>query len=113
MKKEGLFALNEHSEKGERTVPYVLVRHKVADYNTWKQGFDQARDARKGHISREGQILRNVNDPSEHLILFEVTDLEKARQHLQSEETRQSMQRHGVIDEPDIYFLEEIEHLVL
>ena len=94
-------------------MPYVLVRHKVADYTTWKQGFDESRDARKGHIAREGQILRNVDNPSEHLILFEVTDLERARQFLQSEKMRQAMQQHGVVDEPDMYFLEEIEHLAL
>ena len=94
-------------------MPYVLVRHKVADYDKWKQGFDENSATRKGHGSRGGQILRNANDPSEHIVLFEVDDLEKARQWLQSEDLRQAMQLHGVVDEPDMYFLEEIEHLVM
>ena len=103
---------DKHTRK-EVTMPYVLVRHKVADYTKWKQGFDQNKDRRKAGGTRGGKILRNAHDPSEHIMLFEVDDLEKARQELQSEDLRQAMQRNGVIDKPDIYYLEEIEPLVM
>jgi hypothetical protein len=38
-------------------------------------------------------------------------DLEKARQFVQSEDLRQTMQRSGVSDQPDLYFLEQVERV--
>ena len=91
-------------------MPYLLVRHKVADYAKWKPFFDQHRATRQASGSQGGRLLRNANDPNELVILFEWDDLEKARQFSQSNDLREIMQRAGVVDQPDIYFLEEVEH---
>jgi hypothetical protein len=42
-------------------------------------------------------------------VLFRI--IEKARQFAQSEDLRETMQRAGVADQPDVYFLEEVEHV--
>jgi len=91
-------------------MPYLLVRHKVADYAKWKLFFDQHGATRQASGSQGGRLLRNANDPNELVILFEWDDLEKARQFSQSNDLREIMQRAGVVDQPDIYFLEEVEH---
>ena len=91
-------------------MPYLLVRHKVADYAKWKPFFDQHGATRQASGSQGGRLLRNANDLNELVILFEWDDLEKARQFAQSNELREIMQRAGVVDQPDIYFLEEVEH---
>ncbi len=90
-------------------MPYVLVRHKVEDYTTWKPMFDEGELDRRAVGSKGGYVFRNVDDPNEVFILMEVTDLEQARHAAQSEEMRQSMQRAGVADQPDLYFLEEAD----
>ncbi len=92
-------------------MPYILIRHKVADYPKWKPVFDEHGATRQASGSRGGQLFRNANDPNELVILLEVDDLEKARQFAQSEDLRQTMQRAGVADQPDIYFLEAVEHV--
>jgi heme-degrading monooxygenase HmoA len=92
-------------------MPYILVRHKVADYPKWKPAFDEHSATRQANGSRGGQLFRNANDPNELVILFEWDDLERARQFAQSEDLRQAMQRAGVADQPDIYFLEAVEHV--
>ncbi len=92
-------------------MPYLLVRHKVQDYAKWKPIFDQHGATRQASGSRGGQLFRNANDPNELVILFEVDDLEKARQFAESDDLRQTMQRAGVADQPDIYFLEAVEHV--
>ena len=92
-------------------MPYLLVRHKVADYAKWKPFFDQHGATRKANGSQGGRLLRNANDPNELVVLFEWDDLEKARQFAQSNDLREIMQRAGVVDQPDIYFLEEVEHV--
>jgi heme-degrading monooxygenase HmoA len=88
---------------------YALVRHKVADYDKWKPAFDEHAAARKANGMSGHQLWRNLDDPNELLILIEVDDLEKGRQFAQSEDLRKAMQRSKVADQPDIYFLDEIE----
>ncbi|MBV9280920.1 MAG: cyclase, partial [Chloroflexi bacterium] len=52
-------------------------------------------------------LFRNADDPNEVIAIFEWDDLEKARQFAQSDDLRETMQRAGVADRPDVYFLEE------
>jgi hypothetical protein len=51
-------------------------------------------------------VLRNVDDPNEVLVLSEVDSLQKARDFAASSDLREKMQEAGVVDRPDIYFLE-------
>jgi heme-degrading monooxygenase HmoA len=92
-------------------MPYMLVRHKVADYEKWKPAFDTHGLTRQANGSRGGQLFRNASDPNELVALFEWDDLEKARQFAQSEDLREVMQGAGVVDHPDIYFLKDGEQL--
>lgn len=92
-------------------MPYLLIRHKVADYAKWKPGFDAHGVTRQANGSRGGQLFRNATDPNELVILLEWDDLEKARQFTQSEDLREVMQRLGVVDHPDIYFLKDGEQV--
>ena len=92
-------------------MPYVLVRHKVADYAKFKSIFDEHGAVRKASGFKGHHLFRNADDPNELVILLEGDDLEKARQFGQSEDLRQSMQQAGVIDQPDMYFLDEVERV--
>ncbi len=90
---------------------YILVRHKLADYAKWKPVFDQHGATRKASGSRGGQIFRSAGDPNETVVLLEWDDLAKPRQFAQSDDLRNAMQRAGVADRPDVYFLEAIERV--
>jgi uncharacterized protein (DUF1330 family) len=87
-------------------MPYILIRHKVEDYSKWKPVFDEHGATRKASGSKGGYLLRNIDDANEVVIFIEMDDLEKARQLVQSEDLRQAMERSGVADQPDIYFLD-------
>jgi heme-degrading monooxygenase HmoA len=89
---------------------YVMFIQKVADYARWKPIFDADGANREIAGSQGGQLLRSADDPNEVVILFE-WDLQKARQYSQSEEVRAKMQEAGVLDPPEVSFLEEIEQL--
>lgn len=105
-----LCKLRTTKQKGfERTIPYILVRHKVEDYARWKPLFDQHGTTRQASGSRGGRLFRNADNPNELVVLLDWDDLEKARQFSQSEDLRETMQRAVVADQPDIYFLEEVE----
>jgi len=89
---------------------YAIYRTKVADYARWKQEFDDDAANRQAGGSKGGKLFRDASDPNVVVMLFE-WDLEKARQCSQSDDLREKMQRAGVLEPPDIFFLEEIEQL--
>ncbi len=92
-------------------MPYLLVRHKVKDYAKWKAIFDEHGATRKAGGSKGGRLFRNAENANETVIIFEWDSLEKARRFAQSEDLKKTMQRAGVIDKPDVYFLEEVERM--
>ncbi len=92
-------------------MPYLLVRQKVTDYEQWKSAFDAHSVIRQANGSRGGQLFRSTSDPNELVVLLEWDVLERARQFAQSEEFREVMQRAGVVDHPDIYFLKDGEQV--
>ncbi len=90
-------------------MPYLVIRQKVEDYAKWKTLFDENGATRKASGSKGGSLFRNADDPNELVILLEVDDLQNARQFAQSEDLRETWQRAGVADKPDIYFLDEVD----
>ena len=87
-------------------MPHLLVRHKVSDFSKWKSAYDAHLPARKEAELREEHLLRNMDDPNEVIMLFEVKDLKKAKEFGASANLREAMQDAGVVDKPDLYFLD-------
>lgn len=90
-------------------MPAILIRHRVQDYNTWKPVFDEHGTTRQASGSRGGHLYRTEEDPTNLVILLEWDDLQRAREFAQSDDLRETKQRAGVADQPDVYFLEEVE----
>jgi hypothetical protein len=86
-------------------MPYMLVRHKVADFSVWKRVFDSHLPAQQDAGLRVEKILRNMDDPNEVFLLFEVTDLEKAQAFVSSPKAVEGKEQSGVVDDPDMYLL--------
>jgi hypothetical protein len=84
---------------------YMLVRHKIRDFSLWKPGYDAHLPKRVEAGLTEKHLLRGANDPNEVIILFEARDLNRARAFAESADLREVMQKLGVLDRPDIYFL--------
>src|SRR5215208_511761 len=94
------------------TMPYLIVRHKVEDYERWKPVFDHDHGAtRKLRGSKGGWIFRNAGNPNELVIILEWDSSENARRFADAEDLREAMQRAGVADRPDVYVLEEVERV--
>ena len=90
--------------------PHVLVRHKVDDFDSWKEGFDASAEMRQSHGAEKGHLFRSADNPDEVFILFHWDDIDRARTFTQSAELREAMEKAGVSDQPEIYFLDEVEH---
>ena len=85
---------------------HMLVRHKVADFAKWKPVYDDHLPARQKAGLKEVHLLRNIEDSNEVILLFSVEDPDKAKAFAASDYLRQVIQKAGVNDEPDVYFLE-------
>jgi hypothetical protein len=84
---------------------YLLVRHKVAEFDQWKSAYDAHLPSRQKAGLKQEHLLRNIDDPNEVLILFEVEDLQKAREFSEGSDLSAAMEKAGVVDKPDIYHL--------
>jgi len=84
---------------------YLLVRHKVREFHEWKKVFDRHKEAQRHSGLRIEKVMRNLYEPNEVFLFFEVTDLAKARGFVFSPEVPNSQSESGVVDKPDIYFL--------
>ncbi len=86
---------------------HVLVRHKVRDYSVWKRGYDADLPRRIEAGLTEKFLFRGANDTNEVIILFEGKDLGRAKAFFESPNLREIMKKAGVIDKPDVYFLND------
>ena len=84
---------------------HMLVRHKVADFETWKQVYDDHGPAREAAGLKTPQLWRNEDDSNDVFILFEVADPAGAKALINSPDLKASMEASGVLGQPDIVFL--------
>jgi heme-degrading monooxygenase HmoA len=90
-------------------MPYLTIRHKVQNYESWKVVFDEHATVRKAQGCKGGKLYRSSQDPSEVVIVFEWDDLKKAKAFTQSGDLRETMTKAGVTGVPEFSFLEESE----
>ncbi len=86
---------------------HILVRHKVADFDKWKPLFEDHRPVREAASLKNLYLWRNERDPNDIIVLFEASDLAKAKEFLGSSELKIKMQEDGVQGAPEIVFLSE------
>jgi uncharacterized protein YeaO (DUF488 family) len=84
---------------------FLLVRHKVQDFSEWKRGYHAHLPKRAEAGLTEKHLLRGANDSNEVVLLFQAKDLNRAKAFVESADLRETMQKFGVLDKPDIYFL--------
>ena len=84
---------------------FLLIRHRVRDFSEWKRGYDTHLPKRAEAGLTEKHLLRGANDPNEVVLLFEAKDLDRAKAFVESADLREAMQKVGVLDKPDVYFL--------
>jgi hypothetical protein len=84
---------------------HMLVRHKVEDFGKWKPNYDGHQEARAAAGLKELHLWHNLDDPNEIVLLFEVSEVEKARAFAESKDLKERMAAAGVISTPEILFL--------
>jgi len=84
---------------------YLLIRHTVRDFSEWKKAYDADGPKRTEAGLTEEHLLRTADNPNQVVVLFQAQDVKKAQAFAGSEDLKQVMQSAGVVDRPDVYFL--------
>ncbi|MGH9848021.1 MAG: DUF3764 family protein [Blastocatellia bacterium] len=84
---------------------YAIVRHKVRNFSEWKPAFDAHVPTSAAAGLTMTHLLRGADDPNEVIIIFAAADLDRAKAFAASDDLKEAMQKAGVVDQPDIYFL--------
>ena len=87
---------------------HVLVRHKVSDYNRWKEAFDSHLSMRKRSGETAFRIFHAVDDPRDLTLFFDWESAEQARKFMNSDDLRTAMQKAGVEGTPDVQYVEDV-----
>ncbi|KAB1198700.1 MULTISPECIES: cyclase [Haloferax] len=90
-------------------MPTILVKHAVEDFDTWKPYFDDHDSTRREYGSQGYRLFKLSEDSNDLVMVFDWDTMENAQTFLESSDLRSVMGEAGVIGEPEIYFLEEIE----
>lgn len=85
----------------------VAVRHKVADYDSWRVVYDEHGTVRKAHGTTGDTVLRDSEDPNEVLVLTYWPSIAEARAFASDPSLAETMGRAGVVGAPRIEFYEE------
>ena len=86
-------------------MPTMIVRHTVADFDTWKPFFDEHKGMRQNAGLSDVGVYRDASAANNVLIVFDAEDLERARKFASSDDMRETMEKAGVISEPTVWFL--------
>lgn len=90
---------------------YMIVTHKVQDFDKWKIVFDEHSVTRKANGGQGGYLFRSDKDPNEVVVVLKWDDITRARQFAKSDDLKYVMQKAGVIGQPDIYFFQDYERV--
>ena len=88
---------------------YLLVQHQVEDYQKWKAVFDEHGKTRKAGGSKGATVYRDTNDPNNAAVITEWESKEAALQFAQSPDLAETMHHAGVIGQPTVLFLDQVE----
>lgn len=85
-----------------------LIRHKVADYDKWKPGYDAGDSLRLASGIHNYVIARGVDDPNTVLVATKIDDVAKAKAFTAMPELKDGMKKAGVVGQPIFDYLESV-----
>jgi len=85
----------------------LFIRHNVADYQAWRQGYDDFDEQRRSMGVTGDAVYQSIDDPSDVTAWHDFDTAEEAQAFVGSDELKNAMQNAGVQGEPEIWFVTE------
>ncbi|MFM6925311.1 MAG: hypothetical protein ACKOU7_07385 [Ferruginibacter sp.] len=89
---------------------WVIITHKVKDYDTWLKAYDaEGPSTRAANGLVDVVLARGIDDQGMVHIIFDITDMAKAKARINSPELKKIMMAAGVEGVPEIKFYSAVE----
>ena len=92
--------------KGEYSMKYIYVNHKVKDFASWKPYFYEDETERLKYGIELSKLFCAANDSNDVHILFEVSNPRNAQKFFENPRLKELMQKAGVVSEPIVHILQ-------
>jgi quinol monooxygenase YgiN len=88
----------------------VMVIHKVKDFNAWLKVYDgESMSTRKEHGLIDRGLARDMDDPNKVYLVFAISDMEKAKARIASEDLKKMMTDAGVEGPPQFLYYRVVD----
>jgi quinol monooxygenase YgiN len=88
----------------------AVVRHRVADFDAWKQAYDGFAPIQAEHGVRAHQVLRSIDNPNDITVEHTFDTVEGARAFFAMSELKDAMSEAGVdAGSLEISYFDEVE----
>ena len=92
----------------------ALVRHRVADFDTWRKEYDGFAPIQAEHGVQGHQVLRSIENPNDVIVTHTFDSREAASAFFAMPELKEAMSKGGVnADSVQISYFDEIESATL
>ena len=90
---------------------FVMICHKVANYEKWKRVVKSAANWRKASGEKCFYACRNSKSPNEVMVWCEWDTAARARKFMKSAELRKRMKEAAVVGKPEVSFFNRMDDL--
>jgi hypothetical protein len=93
----------------EQRLPGIIVMHPVEDYGSWRVAYDEFDDFRRQSGIVGHAVSRGFDNPNHVIVYHQANDLVDLRRFIDSGEFKDTLQRAGVLEDPDIRFIQVVD----
>ncbi len=82
----------------------LMINHKVKDWDAWKKSFDSHKQSRMDAGLTDRVVAHTIGDTHNVTLVFAVTDMDKAKAFMNSDDLKNKMKEAGVEGPPDFFY---------
>lgn len=88
----------------------IVIKHKVADYDKWRKGYDGHDSIRQAYGISHYVIGRGMDDRNTVIVIDKMNDVTKAKEFSAMPSLKEAMKKAGVIGSPEFAYYEVIRN---
>ena len=81
----------------------LFIRHDVAGYETWRKGYDDFDETRRGMGVTGDAVYQALGNPTDVTVTHDFEDEDAAGAFVSSAELKGAMENAGVVGEPRVW----------
>jgi hypothetical protein len=81
----------------------LFIRHDVADYRSWREGYDAFDETRRGMGVTGDAVYQALGNPNDVTVTHDFEREDAAKALLSSAELKGAMENAGVVGEPQVW----------